>query len=158
MRCGKARKWLSAEIDGELPAERKVLLERHLSQCGSCVGYRERLLAQQRALGRLELPQASTAFRTRLSRKLARVPEHSLPSLSTVLLRWVPVTVILAAALFLGGLLGRIIAAGSLGAGDEIPSGRMSKADELGYFTALPRGGEQDLFGGVTYQSEEDLP
>jgi tetratricopeptide (TPR) repeat protein len=36
MRCSKARKLISEYVDGCLPAQKSVLLERHLEVCGDC--------------------------------------------------------------------------------------------------------------------------
>ncbi|MFO7734131.1 MAG: zf-HC2 domain-containing protein [Candidatus Aminicenantes bacterium] len=39
MRCDKARKWISDDLDGALPGSRKARLEDHLAGCPACRAY-----------------------------------------------------------------------------------------------------------------------
>lgn len=43
MRCERARKWISDELDGALAPVRKSRLERHLAGCRPCRAYRDDL-------------------------------------------------------------------------------------------------------------------
>ena len=36
MNCRRARRWISAMMDGELPAARRFALEQHLGACEGC--------------------------------------------------------------------------------------------------------------------------
>lgn len=41
MNCRKARTWISMDLDGELPARKRALLDRHLAACADCCAARE---------------------------------------------------------------------------------------------------------------------
>jgi hypothetical protein len=73
MRCGKAQKWLSLEMDDHLPPDKTPALEEHLQRCTNCRSYRDDLLLGRRLL-RSESPQLSDNFDWRLQLRL----NHSL--------------------------------------------------------------------------------
>lgn len=54
MRCERARKWVSDELDGALVPVRKSRLERHLAACPACRAYRDDLAVL--AAGAKDLP------------------------------------------------------------------------------------------------------
>lgn len=51
MRCVKARRWLSDELDGALRPARKARLAVHLSSCPDCRAYRDDLVRLEAAAG-----------------------------------------------------------------------------------------------------------
>ena len=69
MRCGKAQEFLSLELDGVLPPDSTVALQKHLDGCAECRQYREDLLLGQRLLAATE-PAVSDNFEWRLQLKL----------------------------------------------------------------------------------------
>ena len=69
MRCNKARENLSLELDGILPPDSTIDLQKHLDACADCRQYREDLLLGQRLLAATE-PQLSENFEWRLQLKL----------------------------------------------------------------------------------------
>lgn len=69
MRCNKARENLSLEIDGCLPPDSTVDLQKHLDGCADCRQYREDLLLGQRLLTATD-PELSDNFEWRLQLKL----------------------------------------------------------------------------------------
>jgi hypothetical protein len=69
MRCNKAQENISLEIDGILPPDATVDLEKHLDGCADCRQYREDLLMGQRMLEATE-PHLSENFEWRLQLKL----------------------------------------------------------------------------------------
>ena len=71
MRCGKAREWLSLEIDGQLPPDRIFSLEEHLEKCAECRTYRADLRLGQRLLRATE-PTPSESFEWQLQLRLNR--------------------------------------------------------------------------------------
>jgi hypothetical protein len=71
MRCGKARDWVSLEIDGDLPPDGVPALEQHLAGCDDCRGYRDDLRLGRRILA-ASAPQLSDEFDWRLRLRLNR--------------------------------------------------------------------------------------
>jgi predicted anti-sigma-YlaC factor YlaD len=106
-RCARAREWASLRADGELSELERLLLRRHLSRCGSCRTFAERLTATTQLL--------RSAPVERPSRTLA-------PEVRPVRRRKVGLRVALAGALVVvaaatGGVVGSIV-----GGGDGGPS------------------------------------
>jgi Putative zinc-finger len=62
MRCKKAEKWISDDIDGCLSADQRRLLESHLAECGSCRAYHKRLVNIQKESRGLFLPQVAPGY------------------------------------------------------------------------------------------------
>jgi len=56
MNCRKARKWISMEMDGELPREQLPLLEEHLGACENCRNTRAAWTGYSAYLGELPEP------------------------------------------------------------------------------------------------------
>ncbi|MFO7652471.1 MAG: zf-HC2 domain-containing protein [Candidatus Krumholzibacteriia bacterium] len=69
MRCGKARAWVSLDLDGSLPPDRVVALEGHLSACSACRAHRDDLLLGRRMLA-ATTPTLSDQFDWRLRSRL----------------------------------------------------------------------------------------
>jgi hypothetical protein len=67
MRCQRARKRISDELDGALPSSGGVRLEAHLRTCQACRGYREDL---ERIQAGTRLPDAPAGFWAAFERKL----------------------------------------------------------------------------------------
>ena len=72
MRCGKADKWLSDDLDGVLPARRKARLDAHLGSCPACRASRDELARLQAASGGPadRSPDYWAGFERRLEAKL----------------------------------------------------------------------------------------
>ena len=72
MRCGKADKWLSDDLDGVLPARRKARLDAHLGSCLACCASRDELARLQAASGGPadRSPDYWAGFERRLEAKL----------------------------------------------------------------------------------------
>jgi len=56
MRCRKAERLLSRRMDGTLPSEDRLTLERHLERCASCSALAARVTRTWDALGKLGEP------------------------------------------------------------------------------------------------------
>ena len=69
MRCGKAREYVSQELDGALPPDATGKLRDHLDTCGDCREYRDDVLLSQRLLAATE-PQLPDNFEWKLQLKL----------------------------------------------------------------------------------------
>ena len=76
MRCGKARQWLSLDLDDQLPHDRVIALEHHLDACSECRAFRDDLLAGRRILKATE-PKLSDSFEWRLRLRLNRTLEEA---------------------------------------------------------------------------------
>src|SRR5213594_1748584 len=62
MRCQRARKWMTAAVDGELSPRRRRALDGHLAACAAC---RRELAVTERMLTALEgLPMPAFALAT----------------------------------------------------------------------------------------------
>lgn len=130
MRCGSAREWLSLAMDGQLPPDRTISLEKHLQQCAECHSYREDLQVGQRLLRATE-PQLSENFEWRLQLKLnqtlreaARTAVLPWETRPTGLRRWFG-----SVGLATAGSLAAVLLVGLL---VLPPSGRLSPADSPG--------------------------
>jgi hypothetical protein len=75
MKCQKMEKWISDLVDGELSDKKKILLERHLTDCPSCMEYKKHLQTIHSEIGEWEKseesPSLSTDFSSRLRTKLS---------------------------------------------------------------------------------------
>ncbi len=76
MRCGKARQWLSLDLDDQLPHDRVIALEHHLDACSECRAYRDDLVTGHRILKATE-SQLSDSFEWRLRLRLNRTLEEA---------------------------------------------------------------------------------
>lgn len=72
MRCEKARRWLSDDLDGALGPARKARLAVHLSSCHDCRAYRDDLVRLEATAGRRLERSADdwAAFERRLEARL----------------------------------------------------------------------------------------
>ena len=70
MRCGKARQWISAKLDGELDAVRGQLLEAHLADCAQCRTFADDLAALDGSLDLLSAPEPWEGFTGRVMSQL----------------------------------------------------------------------------------------
>lgn len=71
MRCLKARRWASDEIDGALDARRSARLKRHLETCAACREVREDFSAIARDARQLQTPEPSPEAWGRVRASLA---------------------------------------------------------------------------------------
>jgi len=69
MRCSKAHEYLSMEMDGILPADATVDLEKHLDSCSECRQYREEIRLGSRFLA-ATAPSLSENFDWKLQLRL----------------------------------------------------------------------------------------
>ena len=78
MRCQRARKWMTAAVDGELSPRRRRALDGHLAVCAGCrgeLGVTERMLAALEALP-MEAPVSASLEQATLRRvRLAEADE-----------------------------------------------------------------------------------
>lgn len=81
MLCYTARRLISLEIDGRLPAERTVALEEHLGRCDDCRTHRAELDLGRRFL-RASAAEPSDAFEWKLQLKLNRALQEAAASRS----------------------------------------------------------------------------
>ena len=72
MRCCKAQKLISANLDGELDKEREQAVKAHLAECRVCRCFAADLPRCAAALDRLTVPDARPGFTGRV---MARIPE-----------------------------------------------------------------------------------
>jgi len=114
MRCERARKLLSDQIDGALPASARARLEAHLGACRACRAYGEALARLQAGAGAKaeRSPEYWSGFEARLAAKLDAVPSGRRatgpPVLSRRWLAWAAAAgLVLAAAGAYFGLLRR---------------------------------------------------
>lgn len=73
MNCRKARKWICADIDGELSVRRKEQLYNHIRRCPACVRVRDRWLSlgdHLRSQYQAAVPSVDQAW-SEISRRLA---------------------------------------------------------------------------------------
>lgn len=78
MRCERARKWISDDLDGRLAKRRAVALEIHVQSCAACLAYRgDVALIQARSRAQAApclAPEEWSRFERDLERELRRVP------------------------------------------------------------------------------------
>lgn len=102
--CDRARQWASADVDAELSAFERVLLEGHLSGCPSCREFRAGIAGVTSALRAaphetLERPVEITRRRRRVSLRLA-------PAAAAMAIAAVGLGSILASSQFRSGSVG----------------------------------------------------
>lgn len=71
MPCDTYKTWLSAYLDGEIPAADRQLLERHLDTCALCTGELESLRGSQRLLRGLLAEEPPAELRPRIMAAIA---------------------------------------------------------------------------------------
>lgn len=71
MRCAKARRWVSGELDGTLGPRRSARLARHLASCGTCRELREDFAALVRTARELRAPEPPPGAWDRIRTSLA---------------------------------------------------------------------------------------
>ncbi len=76
MRCGKAKEWLSLEMDDQLPPDRIIGLEKHMEVCQQCRAYRADLTMGRRMLN-ATTPELAENFDWRLQLKLNQTLQQS---------------------------------------------------------------------------------
>lgn len=78
--CERARQWASADLDGELSAFERILLEGHVATCAGCKSFRASMATTARMLraaplepleARIELRRAARRLRFRLAPAVA---------------------------------------------------------------------------------------
>lgn len=71
MRCDEIQELIGAYVDGELPQETAVRMERHLLRCAAC-SYEARTMEQTRALLQEAIPasELSPAYREKAAARL----------------------------------------------------------------------------------------
>ena len=74
MRCSKARKQLSAYLDGELQARRAAEVRAHLQSCERCTREAEQVRTVWRLLDHAEELEPSRHFATRFWQRVRRAP------------------------------------------------------------------------------------
>ncbi len=75
--CQQSEK-VSAYHDGEMPADSRREMERHLDECPRCRAELERLRELSSSLGALPAPQASPAMLARLHRQVDQLAARSI--------------------------------------------------------------------------------
>ncbi|MFW6159538.1 MAG: anti-sigma factor family protein, partial [Acidobacteriota bacterium] len=87
MKCRKAEKMISRELDSRLSLAEKKLLDEHLKLCPACSEAKKEYSRIVRVLREEKLPQPAPGY---LNRLLTRIEEKPLPFFSTSLIwqRW----------------------------------------------------------------------
>ena len=136
MRCTRAQRWLSRELDGELSPAQAAALRQHVAQCWSCQEVARSLRGVGDALDALPAMEARPDFVMRTLARLDAVPQ---PSKWTRLAPW-PLRVAAAAAAFIGGVWAASdVAAPAPSADENATAGARSDAALLAdWFTAAP--------------------
>ncbi|MHC4698173.1 MAG: zf-HC2 domain-containing protein [Planctomycetota bacterium] len=117
MRCGKARRWISVRLDGELDAARTEALEAHLGSCHRCRAFATDLGQLGETLNTVSAKEPRWGFAERVTARIADVkPNHHEMPLPRIL-RPLPVGV--GAAAFCAGMLLVILANGQAEALDS---------------------------------------
>ncbi len=94
MRCGRAQRWISARLDGELDARRRERVQAHLASCAPCRAFATYLNGLGEALDSASVGEPRWGFLNRVAARIAEVgPDAALPRL----MRPAPVGVSLAA-------------------------------------------------------------
>ena len=120
MRCGKAQRWISANHDGELDAERLKTVQRHLASCGRCRAYAADLGGLGDVLDSVSVVEPRWGYENRLAARIANVEPDSGRS------RWVrPWPVGIGAAAFSAGVALVIVANG------DTPTGNPPRTDAV---------------------------
>lgn len=135
MRCSRARKLLSAAYDGELRADRRVSIDRHLAGCSACRQFEADLLDLAAGLDCLAVPEPRWGFTERLVARLAEQNTGSAESGGWLgFLRPAPVGVG-AVAFSLGVLL--TILVNSETNGDGVSEGAARESETTEYVTMI---------------------
>jgi anti-sigma factor RsiW len=162
MKCGKIRRWLSAELDGELPPARRARLAEHIETCSACAQYRDALAGRERQIKALAFPAVSTSFYGQVRMKLAREAGGSrreAPRRFEWAWRWAPQAATLLIALFLGIIAGSGTASRLRAGPSAAASSHEEPVDEFLYFAAIPAATDQtDLFREIVYGEEVEAP
>jgi anti-sigma factor RsiW len=83
MRCGKAKRWISASLDGELDARRQRALTAHLSSCERCRAFAAGLDALGEALDASPVEDPRWGLSDRVLARVADVERSPRPTVST---------------------------------------------------------------------------
>jgi len=71
MRCRKAKKWISASLDGELDGARNQAVQAHLAACPECRAFAADLAGLTEGLDLLTVPEPRWGFTGRTMARLA---------------------------------------------------------------------------------------
>ena len=94
MRCGRAQRWISAQLDGELDAKRIRRVQAHLVSCEPCRAFETDLSGLGATLDAASVAEPRWGYLDRVAARIADVdPEAALPRI----LRPAPVGVSVAA-------------------------------------------------------------
>ncbi|HET6496338.1 MAG TPA: zf-HC2 domain-containing protein [Thermoleophilia bacterium] len=162
MRHRRMRRWLSAELDGELSDARRERLARHLERCPACAEYKRALARQEQAVASVSVPETSPGFYAQVRRKLAsagqtRATLRLVPALWTR--RRLPQAALLVIGLLAGGWLGTSTASQLHFFEPARPEVAPESTDERVYFSTVPGLATQpDLFDEIAWESEVSLP
>lgn len=107
MRCSKAWKYLSTDLDGELGARDSALLKTHLAECERCAGEQEEIWRLHNLLSQTERFSAPPAFHAKVMERVAGRQSKGF-SLFPVVIRFAEVAVFvlaITAGIMSGGML-----------------------------------------------------
>ena len=90
--------WIGAYHDGELPDDRKALVERHLSECGQCQAEREGLRRLSSVLASMSSPTLPRIASRRLHAQVDALTERNLLRFAELLSGVAAAVLILASA------------------------------------------------------------
>ncbi|MEW6741375.1 MAG: zf-HC2 domain-containing protein [Planctomycetota bacterium] len=105
MNCGRAQRWLSASVDGELRDARKRLLEAHLASCSACRRVLAELQVSEHTLDAWVLPSPRAGFTGRFLSRLEGAPARHARRVDWLMARRFAEVAAAAAALILGVLM-----------------------------------------------------
>ena len=153
MRCGKARQWISAKLDGELDAARRQLLEAHLADCAQCRAFAAELAGLDGSLDLLSAPEPPEGFTGRVLSELGNEqPVAAAAGGWHEFLRPAPLG--LSAAAFVLGVLLATLAGTELQAnGANGDAGTTAQAG--GYFTTLSADAVEERLLTLLPETEE---
>ena len=141
MKCEEIKKLFSPYIDGELNAEKKLLVEKHIDTCRECAFELEKLRAAWVLLDKAAEVKAPPFFAAKVKHRIdEKSSKKQIPQIIEIFLRRVPLTAAvtagLIAGLFLGRYLGEIVYYNkTLTQENNITQEIISSVDE---FTAYP--------------------
>jgi predicted anti-sigma-YlaC factor YlaD len=160
--CARAELWMTGALGGELAAEERAALDRHLAACSRCAAAAAAYAELWRGLGRLPAVEPSPYLAARFERMLgqeiereaARRPQPAAPS-ERPGRRWALAAAALAASLALGVALGAALAGGR-GADPEVAALRreIGSLQELVAVSLLAQASPSERLQGVAYGRE----
>lgn len=150
MRCRNVKPELNRHLDGELSAEERGHVERHLQRCGSCREALERLRAAEAALTQLPVPpEVPGGFTERVMACAARRPQRR-PVVVSFWRSLSPAMRVAAVAMLMLGLcLGALMSLGLSGDPGRRPGLQAADPDAvygLDYLSDAPAGSLADAY------------